>query len=573
MPAPPVLPLLRPQRLRLIAAVAAQAAASAASLAALVAVARTAAGWLAGDRPSATDAGLIATAFLAAVAGALLAGLAAWLAHVADAGLRLGLQRRLVERFAGLPLRRLTGRGGGTVKKTVHDDVHGLHQLVAHTLTDITAVVATPVLGLAYLAFLDPRVAAAALIPLLAGALLYARAMAGASARFAEYGAAQAAINAAAADHVRGVAEVKTFGLTGRATGAFHRATTAFHDFFRAWSSATTGVTTASWLVVAPGVTLTLFAALGTWAAVAGWASAEAVVALALVGPAVSAPVAVLGPRLQALRTGLSAARGITALLDEPVLRWGDGSTVPQGAEVRYEDVSFDFDGTPVLTGVDVTLPAGGFTALVGPSGAGKSTFAGLLARFDDPRSGRIRVGGADLRDLTQETLYETVSFVFQDVVLLRGSVLDNLTGGRAYPREAVEAAARAARIHDRITRLPDGYDTVVGEGVELSGGEAQRLSIARALLRDTPVVVLDEATAAADPGTEAALQEALGELARGRTVLLIAHRLDTVTGADLILVLDGGAVAERGTHHELLALGGRYAASWAAQHEMEGTR
>jgi ATP-binding cassette subfamily B protein len=178
-----------------------------------------------------------------------------------------------------------------------------------------------------------------------------------------------------------------------------------------------------------------------------------------------------------------------------------------------------------------------------------------------------VRIGGVDVRDIDPHALYQSVGFVLQDVRLLRTSIRDNIRLGRPDANDdAVIAAARAARIDERITALPDGYDTVIGAGTALSGGERQRLSIARALLADTPVLVLDEATAFADPESEAAVQDALSELARGRTVLVIAHRLATVTNVDQILVLDDGTVVEHGTHGELLAADGRYAALWAAQ-------
>jgi ATP-binding cassette subfamily B protein len=215
-------------------------------------------------------------------------------------------------------------------------------------------------------------------------------------------------------------------------------------------------------------------------------------------------------------------------------------------------------------------LAPGTVTALVGASGAGKSTLAALLARFWDPTGGRITIGGVDLREIAGDELYRHVGLVLQDVRLLRASVRDNIR--LACPDasdEQVEAAARAASIHERITRLPQGCDTIIGDGA-LSGGETQRLAIARTLLADTPVIVLDEATAHADPDSEAAVQDALSHLAVGRTVLVIAHRLHTIVDVDQIVVLDDGQVAQTGTHAELLEQGGRYAELWRA-HELSG--
>ncbi|MZD04171.1 ATP-binding cassette domain-containing protein, partial [Streptomyces sp. SID5785] len=276
-------------------------------------------------------------------------------------------------------------------------------------------------------------------------------------------------------------------------------------------------------------------------------------------------------------RTARDAAHRIADLLREPAQREPADPVAlparPPGAPpvLTLEGVRFGYPAQrdhEVLHGLDAVLAPGTVTALVGPSGAGKSTLGLLLARFYDVTGGAIRLDGVDLRDVDRAELYRTVGFLFQDVTLLRRSVRDNiaLSDPEAGP-EAVHGAARAAAVHDRITALPRGYDSVVGEDALLSGGEAQRVGIARTLLADTPIVVLDEATAFADPESEAAVQDALAELAAGRTLLVVAHRLRTVVSADQILVLDDGIITERGRHDDLLAADGTYARMWRAQH------
>jgi ATP-binding cassette subfamily B protein len=245
--------------------------------------------------------------------------------------------------------------------------------------------------------------------------------------------------------------------------------------------------------------------------------------------------------------------------------------------EVRFENVEFRYDGKggPVLDGIDVTVPAGGSLAVVGPTGAGKSTLGYLVPRLYDVTGGRVTLDGVDVRDLDFDTLARSVGVVSQETYLFHASVADNLRFAKPDATdEELEAAARAAQIHDHIAALPDGYDTVVGErGHRFSGGEKQRLAIARTILRDPPVLVLDEATSALDTRTEAAVQDAIDALSANRTTITIAHRLSTVRGADRIVVLDAGRLAEQGTHEELLARDGRYAALVRRDARLEPTR
>ena len=247
----------------------------------------------------------------------------------------------------------------------------------------------------------------------------------------------------------------------------------------------------------------------------------------------------------------------------------GDG-VVESPQEVELDDVDFGYDHErQVIHDLTLEVPAGSMTALVGPSGSGKTTLAKLLCRFWDPTAGAVRLGGVDLRDVAPEELYRRVGFVFQEVQLLRTTLLENIRLGRPQADvEDVEAAARSAQIHDRILELPRGYGSVVGEDATLSGGEAQRVSIARALLADAPVLVLDEATSNLDPGTEVIVERALERLMQGRTTVVVAHRLSTVRRADRIAVIDRGELAELGTHDELVALDGHYArlaSAWEA--------
>ena len=237
----------------------------------------------------------------------------------------------------------------------------------------------------------------------------------------------------------------------------------------------------------------------------------------------------------------------------------------PAGHDVAFENVHFGYGAHDVLHGIDFTAKAGSVTALVGPSGSGKSTIASLIPRFWDVRTGRVTIGGVDVREIGHDQLMETVAFVFQDTFLFSDTIAANIRFGKPDATDAeVEAAARAARAHDFIIALPDGYATRLNEqGRILSGGERQRIAIARAILKDAPVIVLDEATAFADPDNEAAIQEAIEALTVGRTLIIVAHRLHTVSAADSILVVDKGRIVETGRHDDLLANGGLYARLW----------
>ncbi|WP_436775923.1 ABC transporter ATP-binding protein [Yinghuangia sp. YIM S09857] len=517
---------------------------------------------------------LVAVASGAAVLALALGYAAATLSHYADNTLQLRLRRELAEHVGRLPLGWFSARGTGRITAATHDDVHALHQLVAHTLLDVTTVLVTPTAALVYLLVVDWRLALVALVPAVAGALLFRRAMTDAGSQMAEYHRAQTRLTSAAIEFADGIPVVKSFGREHTPHGRFADAADGFAEFFTAWSRRTLVVSTAAFLVVAPVIVLTLVLGAGALLVVEDVVPASTLVPFALLAPALALPVSAVGTRLQQVQAGRAAAGRIVALLDEPPLPQPDSPRVPVGHHVRLRRVRLSYDGVhDVLHGVDLDLAPGTVTALVGPSGSGKSSLAALLPRFHDADAGSVTIGGVDVRDIAPADLYRAVGFVFQDVRLLSGTVGDNIRLGRPDATdEQIVDAATAARIHHRILELPRGYDSVVGEDAPFSGGEAQRVSIARALLTDAPILVLDEATAFADPTSEAHVQDALSELAVGRTVLVIAHRLETVRDADTIVVLDAGHVVERGRHHQLLAADGPYARLWHRRARVHAT-
>ncbi|MEZ0492079.1 ABC transporter ATP-binding protein [Kineococcus sp. TBRC 1896] len=578
-PTPGLAAHLRAERPRLAGAVVAQAVGSVLGVVPFVALADVARTALAAGTPAELGTDRLWGALLVAAGGALgallLAELATVLTHLADNDHQLRVRRDLARHVGRLPLGWTTSRGAGAVERALHGDVAAVHVLIAHTLLDVVNLAVTTVVAVVLLAVVDWRLAVLTVALLVLGSWLFARAMSGGRARMAEFGTAAAATGSAVAEFVQGIRTVKSFGRGRAAHAAYTAAADDFATFFSGWVRATTAVTAASQIVLSPVVVLAAVATAGTVLVSTGYADPLDLVLPLLLAPAVTAPVAAVGGRVQQITAARDAAVRIDELFaQEPLAEPPGPATSPRGSAVRFEQVRFTHPGAdrPALDGVDLDLAPGTLTALVGASGAGKSTLVSLLARFHDVDAGAIRVGGVDVRDTTSRDLLRRVGLVLQDVQLLRASLADNIRLGRPEATlDEVRAAARVAQIDERISRLPQGYDAVVGQDVVLSGGEAQRVSIARALLGDNDLVVLDEATSAADPEAEAAVQDALSALVGermdgGGSVLVVAHRLATTTGADQIVVLDAGRVVERGRHEDLLAADGAYARLWRSQ-------
>lgn len=560
--------LMKPIRGRMFCACLMQAAATACGAAPFIAVAEALRG-LAHGRSNAADA-LWHMAWLLAGALALRVALsfgAGSLTHFADNDLQLHLRRRMAEALALAELRWFEGRHSGEVKKAVQDDVSAMHHLVAHASLDIIAALALPVVSLAYLARIQPALALLALVPPAASAWLHLRQMRGFAPHMAAYGRGLAAVNAATVELVQGIEVVKTFGRARQAHERLSRATREFLAAFRGWVRSQVRLSAACETLLAPTATLLWLCALGLGFMACGLLARADIIPFLLVGAGLATPLSTLTAATPALQSASDAAVRVERLLATPPMPESVSPQRPEGARVRFEGVRFSFDGArQAVDGVDLTLEPGSVTALVGPSGSGKSTLARLLLRFADPASGRITIGGADLRRISREERAGLVGFVFQEAQLLRASLRDNIRLPRpGASQEDIERAARAARIHEVIAALPRGYDSVAGEDAPLSGGEAQRVAIARAILADAPILVLDEATSHADPACEAAIQKAVSTLAQGRTLLVIAHRLETIAGAHNIVVLEQGRVCESGTHAELLECGGTYARMWDA--------
>ncbi|MEM6463260.1 MAG: ABC transporter ATP-binding protein [Pseudomonadota bacterium] len=515
-----------------------------------------------------TAAWRIAYVAVAALALRLVCLMAAGaLTHVADLDFQYHLRTRMAARLSRAPLGWFDARSAGMIKKALQDDVTALHHLVGHSYTNMVSALVTPLVALSYLFWIDWLFTLAALVPVVAGVALYGLQYRGYGEKMAAYNAALGNVNTAAVEFVQGIAVIKTFGQAQKAYGRFLSHTQDFVRYFWEWVRGLLAIAAAAEVVLSPLFALLAVLVAGLLLVMAGLTEPVNVLAFAVLAPGLTAPIMTLAYSQNEMMLATQAAGRIVDLLDTAVLSETANPREPQGSRVVFDDVSFSYDHeTQVLKNVDLTLEPGTVTALVGPSGSGKSTLARLLPRFWDVDSGVVTIGGVPVGEMTPDTLYRTVSFVFQDVQLLRSSIADNIALARPNASRAeIEDAARAAQIHERILGLPRGYDSVAGEDAHLSGGEAQRVSIARALLADAPIIVLDEATAFADPDCEAAIQDALSRLVAGRTLLVIAHRLHTITGAEQICVIDEGCIVERGTHEELIGRRGLYAKLWAA--------
>ncbi|MEV7520608.1 ABC transporter ATP-binding protein [Streptomyces sp. NPDC091371] len=559
--------LLRPHARSFAAVVALQVIGALAGLAPLLAVVelgRTL------PAPGPVDHGHVRNVVIAGAVGLfvrlLFTAASSGIGHILDGRVQLAFRRQLAERLGGVPIGWFSRRRTGELAKVVGEDVGAVHPFIAHTPGELVSAFVVPLVSLVYLFTIDWRLTLITLVPVVLAVALVPLMMTPTRLREQEeFDAAMGRISSSVVEFVQGIPVVKAYGGAGRAHGAFLTAADEFVGTFHRWVHGLSRIAAGMQLVLAPPFVLLVVLTGGTALIVNGGLAPADLLPFLLLGLGLTAPVAALGHGFDEMQAARRAVGRIRDVLDVRSLPEPAHPLAPQGHRVELRGVRFAYEaGREVLRGIDLVLEPGTVTALVGPSGSGKSTLVQLLPRFFDPTAGSVLLGGVDLRELGSRELYRKVSFVFQDVRLLRASITDNIA--LAVPHadlDDVVRAARLANIHDRILELPRGYESVIGEDAGLSGGEAQRISLARALLADTPVLVLDEATAFADPQTERAVRQALATLAPDRTILVIAHRLETVADADTVVMLEDGAVTERGKPAELLAQNGKFAAFW----------
>ena len=526
--------------------------------------------------PGVAGYGVAALAF--ALAGLAIYFAALMCTHIAAFRTATNMRAAALEHLSRAPLGYFDTHATGELRRVIEGATGLTEGVLAHRFPDFVGALAAPVAYLVVMFAIDWVMGLLCLVPIIVSAACMLWMMAGGGddentsmmTFMKNYQDALDRMNKGAVEYVRGIPVVKVFQQTVRSFSTFRESIRAYREFASAYVRLCTPPQVAQ--LVAINGTFAMLVPAGILIA-RNTGDFPAFLSDFLFYVVFSALTTMMMTKVmyasQALTEAQDAVMRIERILDAPVMADADPvqAAVPADDSIEFDHVTFSYPGAdaPALSDVNLRVPAGATVALVGPSGGGKTTAASLVPRFWDPCEGAVRIGGVDVRNIPLSDLMDRVAFVFQNDRLFKRSLADNIRAARPDATQSeVEAAARAAQCDDIIAKFPDGLDTVVGaRGVYLSGGERQRIALARAILKDAPIVVLDEATAFADPENEALIQKALATLARGKTVLMIAHRLTTVMDADAICVLDEGRVAEQGTHAELAKAGGLYARMW----------
>lgn len=494
----------------------------------------------------------------AAAAGALVLkfacrGLVSVLGHVAAYEVLYELRLRLLAALSRQPLADISEAGSGRLKKIVVDDVESIELFLAHHLEEMTASLLAPAVVLAALLWIDWRVALATLAAVIAATLVHSLAFRNHGDTVRRYHDAQEEMNRRTIEYVRGIPVIKSFARSPRQLQRFSRAIDDYNQFVRRWA--------ARWYLPGAVFSVTLGTPLLFSLPVAAALYRDAQLTLSetvlclLLSAGFTAPLYRLTYLPDVLARLAEGERRIAGLLQVPPLPVAETPASPHGTGIVFDDVTLDYGDRRALDGVSFSVPEGTMTVVVGPSGAGKSSLIQLVPRFRDVSGGSVRIGGVDVRGIEPGTLMDLVALMYQDTFLFNDSVIENIRLARpAATHDAVLEAARLSGCDAFVGRLPEGYDTRIGAGGrELSGGERQRISLARALLKDSPVIVLDEATASVDAESEARIHRALRAMAGRRTLLLVTHKPHLIAAADRIVFLEEGRLRGCGTHAELM--------------------
>ena len=506
--------------------------------------------------------------------------------HLAAFRIAANMRIDITEHIAKLPIGFTDSFGSGKLRKIINDSTAATETYLAHQLPDKYAAMATPVGLLALLLVFDWRLGLLSLVPVAVGfAVMSAMTGKRMEEKMRQYGNALAAMSNEAVEYVRGIPVVKTFGQSVFSFKKFK----ATIDEYKKWVLAYTKDMRLPMMLYTAAINgVFAFLILGAFWFTNGTVTSEFFVNLLfyiIITPVISVTLTKIMYMSEEGMVIGDAIERIDSVLNAEPMSVGNNPQNPKDASVELENVHFSYDGKKeAVSSISLKIKGGQTVAFVGPSGGGKSTLASLISRFFDVNSGSIKIGGVDVRDIPKDELMNTVSFVFQNSKLIKASILDNVKMGKSNATdEEVLNALRAAQCMDIIEKFPDGVNTVIGSrGVYLSGGEMQRIAIARAVLKNAPIIILDEATAFADPDNEVKVQTAFAKLSGGKTVIMIAHRLSTVRNADCIYVISDGKVAEYGNRAELIEKKGMFykmqndyqsSVSWKVSNETEESR
>ena len=487
--------------------------------------------------------------------------------HLSAFRVATNMRIEITEHIAKLPLGFCDSFGSGRLRKIINDSTGATETYLAHQLPDKYAAIATPIGLLVLLFAFDWRLGLLSLIPVVLGFVIMS-AMTGKrmEEKMKQYGNALAAMSNEAVEYVRGIPVVKTFG---QSVFSFKKFKSTI-DEYEKWVVAYTKEMRMPMMFYTAAINgVFAFLIAGAILFTKSGVTNEFLINLLfyiIITPVISVTLTKIMYMSEEGMVIEDALQRIDSILDIEPMTESANPQHPKNASVELNDVHFSYDGkTEAVSGVSLSIKDGQTVAFVGPSGGGKSTLASLISRFFDVKSGSIKIGGADVRDIPKEELMNTVSFVFQNSKLIKASILENVKIGKPdASRVEVMEALKSAQCTDIIEKFPDGADTVIGsDGVYLSGGEQQRIAIARAMLKNAPIIILDEATAFADPDNEVKVQAAFSELSKGKTVIMIAHRLSTIQNADCIYVIENGKIREQGTRDELMKREGLFAKMW----------
>ena len=488
--------------------------------------------------------------------------------HIAAFRTARNIRHTGVAHVMRLPLGFFTGNQSGRLRKIIDDNAALTEDLLAHKLPDLTAAVVTPIAAVILLFAFDWRMGLLCLLTMILAMVCMFSMMGGKNAGFFHrYQQEIEKMSGEAVEYVRGIPVVKVFQQTVYSFKAFYAAIQSYSNLASQYAMSCRNGQTSFLTCINGAFVLLIPAAILLSSGGDGWSVLADFIFYALFAPACGAMINRIMYASESVMEADEAMMRLAEILDQNPLPEPAKPEEPLSSEVTFDHVTFRYPGMehPALDDVSFTVKPGTIVGLVGPSGGGKSTAAAMIPRFWDVQSGSVKIGGVDVRQMDSRDLMSRVAFVFQDTKLFKTSILENIRMARPKATiEEVKAAAKAARCDDILEKLPRGLDTVVGtQGFYLSGGEAQRIALARAILKDAPIIVLDEASAFADPENEALIQKAFEELTKEKTVLMIAHRLSTIQNANCLLVMEKGKLAEQGSHEELLAKGGLYADMW----------